>query len=184
MTYVYTLYSMLSLWMVHVYSFCALYWCEALTAVYWPRSFLCWNDRKKIYSCNSSSSYDYCMSRGWVFYGCVYTELIGYGLCVMGLLHFTLQFIPRGVTPIDSIVTAVTTLVNPYTKAGVESLHILPYTSVNVHVVNGWNSTQSAVKAQKSAWSTIKMLKRAGQSFDLAVTAVTRVYESDIPLMP
>ena len=32
--------------------------------------------------------------------------------------------------------TAVTVLVNPYTKEGVESLRI-PYTSVNVHVVNG-----------------------------------------------
>jgi len=34
-----------------------------------------------------------------------------------------------GVTPIDSIVTAATVLVNPYTKKGVESLHIVPYTS-------------------------------------------------------
>lgn len=33
-------------------TFCALYWCEPLTVVYWPRSFLCWNERK-IYSCNS-----------------------------------------------------------------------------------------------------------------------------------
>jgi len=32
---------------------------------------------------------------------------------------------------------AVTTLVNLYTKEGVESLSILPHTSVNVHVVNG-----------------------------------------------
>ena len=82
------------------------------------------------------ATYDYCMSRGQVFYGCVYTELIGYGLCVKGLLHFTLQFMPRG-TPIDSIVTTVTVLVNPYTKEGVESLRSPPYTSVNVHVVNG-----------------------------------------------
>ena len=37
-----------------------------------------------------------------------------------------------GITPIDSIVTAVTVLVNPYTKEGVESLRILLYTSVNV----------------------------------------------------
>ena len=42
-----------------------------------------------------------------------------------------------GVTLIDSIVTAVTALVNPYTKEGVESLCILPYTSINVCVVNG-----------------------------------------------
>ena len=40
------------------------------------------------------------------------------------------------VTPIDPIVTAMTALVNPYTKEGVESLRILPYTSVNMRVVN------------------------------------------------
>jgi len=33
-----------------------------------------------------------------------------------------------GVTPVDSIVRAATMLVNPYTKEGVESLCILPYT--------------------------------------------------------
>ena len=137
-------------------------------------------------SVTSSSSYDYCMSRGRVFYGCVYTELIGYGLCVKGLLHFTLQFIAQGgVTPIDSIVTAVTALVNPYTKEGVESLRILPYTSVNVRVVNGRNSTRSTVNARKSEWSTVKTPKRTGQSFDLAVTAVTiEVYGSDSHLEP
>ena len=43
----------------------------------------------------------------------------------------------RGVTLIDSIVTAATALVNPYTKEGVESLRILPYTSINVCIVNG-----------------------------------------------
>ena len=41
-----------------------------------------------------------------------------------------------GVTPIYPIVTAATALVNSYTKEGVESLRILPYTSVNVCVVN------------------------------------------------
>jgi len=35
------------------------------------------------------------------------------------------------------------------------------------------NSTQSTVKARKSVWSTVKTSKRAGQSFDLAVAAVT-----------
>ena len=42
-----------------------------------------------------------------------------------------------GVTPIDTIVTSATGLVNPYTKEGVESLCILLYTSINVHIVNG-----------------------------------------------
>ena len=32
---------------------------------------------------------------------------------------------------------------------------------------------QSMVKARKSAWSTVKTSKRTGQSFDLAVAAVT-----------
>jgi len=53
-----------------------------------------------------------------------------------------------GVTPIDSIVTAVTALVNPYTKEGVESLRILPYTSVNVRVVNGQQLKFNAVNGQ------------------------------------
>ena len=53
---------------------------------------------------------------------------------------------------------AVTVLVNPYTKEKVESLHILPYTSVNVHVVNSQllYSMQPMVKAQ---WSMVKRLK-------------------------
>jgi len=42
---------------------------------------------------------------------------------------------------------------------------------------------QSTVKALKSAWSTYKTLKRAGQSFDLAIAAVTIVYGSDTPLL-
>ena len=39
-----------------------------------------------------------------------------------------------GVIP---IVTAATALVNLYTKEGVELLHILQYTSINVRIVNG-----------------------------------------------
>ena len=42
-----------------------------------------------------------------------------------------------GVTPIDATVTAVTAMVNLYTKEGVELLCILLYTFINVHVVNG-----------------------------------------------
>ena len=56
--------------------------------------------------------------------------------------------IQGGVTPIDSIVTAATALVNPYTKEGVESLRILPYTSVNVHVVNGQQLKFNAFNGQ------------------------------------
>ena len=88
-----------------------------------------------------------------------------------------------GVTPIDSLVTAETARVNPYTKEGVELLCILPYTSVNVRVVNGQRLKFNAVNGQtpKSSCSMVKMLKRAGQSFDLAVAAVTIVYGSDTP---
>jgi len=50
-----------------------------------------------------------------------------------------------GVTLIHSIVTAATALVNPYTKEGVESLLILLYTSVNVHLVNGQQLKFNAV---------------------------------------
>jgi len=50
-----------------------------------------------------------------------------------------------GVTPIDSVVTAATALVNPYTKEGMEPLHILLYTSVNVLVVNGQRLKFNAV---------------------------------------
>ena len=38
------------------------------------------------------------------------------------------------------------------------------------------------LKPRKSAWSTVKAPKRVGQSFDLAVAAVTRIYGSDIHL--
>ena len=58
----------------------------------------------------------------------------GWKMVVYGKLVWPVQ---GGVTPIDSIVTAATMLVNPYTKEGVESLHLLLYTSVNVRVVNG-----------------------------------------------
>lgn len=65
---------------------------------------------------------------------------------------------------------AVTALGNPYTNEGVELLRIPLYTPVtlNVHVVNSQRSNP-----RKLAWSTIKMPIRDGQSFDLAVAAVT-----------
>ena len=53
-----------------------------------------------------------------------------------------------GVTPINPIVTAATALVNLYTKEGVESLRILPYTSVNVRVVSGQWLKFNAVNGQ------------------------------------
>ena len=77
------------------------------------------------------------------------------------------------VTPIDSIVTTATALVNPYIKEGVESLCILLYTFVNVCVVNGQRLKFNAVNGQSLKISVVKMPKRAGQSFDLAVAAVT-----------
>jgi len=67
----------------------------------------------------------------------------------------------------------MTVLVKPYTKEGVESLRILPYTSVNVCVVNGEIKRSQRSKLRKSAWSMVKMPKRAGQNFDLVVVAVT-----------
>ena len=59
------------------------------------------------------------------------------------------------VTPIGSIVTAATALVNPYTKEGVESLCILPYTSVNVCVVNGQRLKFNAVNGQSPKISVV-----------------------------
>jgi len=59
-----------------------------------------------------------------------------------------LHNMPGGVTPIDSIVKAATTLVNLYTKEGVESLCIFPYTSVNVRVVNSQRLKFNAVNGQ------------------------------------
>ena len=53
-----------------------------------------------------------------------------------------------GVTPIDSIAPATTTMVNPYTKEGVESLCILPYSSVNVCLVNTQRLKFNAVNSQ------------------------------------
>jgi len=49
----------------------------------------------------------------------------------------------------------VTTLVNPYTKEGVESLHILPYTSVNVHVFNGHQLKFNAFNGQSPKISVV-----------------------------
>ena len=60
-----------------------------------------------------------------------------------------------GVTPIGSIVTAATAPVNPYTKEGVESLRILPYTSVNVCVVNGQWLKFNAVNGQSLKISVV-----------------------------
>jgi len=54
----------------------------------------------------------------------------------------------------------------------VESLCILPYTSVNVRVVDGQRLKFNAVNGQ-SPKIRVKTPKRAGQSFDLAVAAVT-----------
>ena len=61
---------------------------------------------------------------------------------------WTSVLVQGGVTPIDSIVTAAAALVNPYTKEEVESLHILPYTSVNVRIVNGQLLKFNAVNGQ------------------------------------
>jgi len=60
-----------------------------------------------------------------------------------------------GVTPIDSIVTAATALVNPYTKEEVESLCILPYTSINVRVVNGQRLKFNTVNCQSLEISVV-----------------------------
>ena len=90
-----------------------------------------------------------------------------------------------GVTPINPIVTAATALVNLYTKEGVESLRILPYTSVNVRVVSGQWLKFNAVNGQslkisvvngqnaENSWSKFWL---CGRSCDY------RVYGSDIPL--
>jgi len=55
----------------------------------------------------------------------------------------------------DSIVTAATMLVNPYTKEGVESLRILPYTSVNVREVNSQRLKFFAVNNQSPETSVV-----------------------------
>jgi len=60
-----------------------------------------------------------------------------------------------GVTPIDSIVTAATALVNLYTKEGVELLRILSSTSVNVRVVNGQRLKFNAVNSQSPKISVV-----------------------------
>jgi len=46
------------------------------------------------------------------------------------------------------------------TEEGVESLRILPYTSVNVLVVKGQRLKFSAVKPRKPRWSTVKRRSR------------------------
>jgi len=66
-----------------------------------------------------------------------------------------------GVAPIHSVVTTATTLVNPYTKEGVELLHILLYTSINVRIVNGHWLKFNAVNGQspenqRGQWSNAK----------------------------
>ena len=53
-----------------------------------------------------------------------------------------------GVAPIHSVVTTTTTLVNLYTKEGVELLRILLYTSINVCVINGQWLKFNAVNGQ------------------------------------
>jgi len=88
-----------------------------------------------------------------------------------------------GVTRIDPIVTAATALVNLYTKEGVESLHILPYTSVNVRVVNGQWLKFKAVNGQSpkinmvNGQMLVKVLTLRSQLCDY------RVYGSDTPLI-
>ena len=62
------------------------------------------------------------------------------GLCI--------HLVQGGVTPIDPIVTAATALVNLYTQEGVESLCILLYTSINVHIVNGQRLKFNPVNGQ------------------------------------
>jgi len=68
-----------------------------------------------------------------------------YSPCQGNLTNLATQ---GGVTIIDSIVTAATALVNPCTKEGVELLHLLPYTPVNVCIVNGQGLKFNAVKGQ------------------------------------
>jgi len=81
----------------------------------------------------------------------------------------------RDVTPIDPIVTAATVLGNPYTKEGVESLRILLYTSVNVHVVNGQRLKFNTVDHQSPENQCGQRSKRRKElvEVDLAVAAVT-----------
>ena len=70
---------------------------------------------------------------------------------------------------------SVTALVNQYTKEGMEWLRILPYTSVNLRVVNGQRLKISVVNGQnpEKSWSKFRP---CGRSCDY------RVYGSDTPL--
>ena len=76
-------------------------------------------------------------------------------------------------------------IATPYTE-GVELLHILPYTSVNVFVLNGQWLKCNVIKLSKpwkSVWSTVKPLTRVGQSLDLQSQLwLYRVYGSDTAL--
>ena len=100
---------------------------------------------------------------------------------VLGLLlSFQEVKCQGGVTPIDSIVTAVTALVNLYTKEGVELPRILTYTSVNVHIVNGGNSTQSTVKAPNISVVNGQNAEKSWSKLLLVVATMT--IRSDIPL--
>ena len=59
-------------------------------------------------------------------------------------------------------------LVNLYTKEGVESLRILPYTSVNVCVVNGQQLKFNADNGQSSKISMV-----SGQNIEELVKVLT-----------
>jgi len=98
-----------------------------------------------------------------------------------GLPHF----FQVGVTPIDWIVTAATTPVNPYTKEGVESLRILPYTSVKVRVVNSLWLKFNAVNGQSPKISVVngQNAKKSWSKFwPCGHSCDYRVYGSDTPL--
>ena len=62
-------------------------------------------------------------------------------------------------------------MVNPYTKEGMELLCILPYASVNAHVVNGQRLKFNAINGQSPEISVVnsQTLKMAGQSHDYRV---------------
>ena len=72
-----------------------------------------------------------------------------------------------GVTPIDATVTAVTAMVNLYTKEGVELLRILLYTSINVCVINGqWLKFNAVVvKAPKISMVNGQNAKKSWSKF-------------------
>ena len=91
-----------------------------------------------------------------------------------------------GVTPPDSIVTAATVLVNPSTKEGVELPHILPFTSVNVRVVNGQWLKSKAVNSQSpknQCGQQSKCQKEVVKVLTCSRSRDYRVYGSDTPLI-